>query len=389
MQISLLTLHSPANYGSNLQAFAMVRMIESHGHSVEVLDYRTEDDERYYDQVTSGRQRQAHEEFIRDFLPLSPRLASSADVRDHIQRTCPDGLVVGSDAVLRIAPGPRQREVNRFGNAFWLEWLDDLDPEGALPSAMFSASCMGSTYPMLPVETQERIRNCMTRRRYVSVRDLWTKWMLESLEPGPSVKVRLSPDPVFWLRDRADSAVEVTERLRLPDRYIVISFVRQCWPDVEWIGRLKTLAHRQGLRIAELPDPDGGFTARDIDWTPTGVLSPFEWLAVIAGAQGYVGTRFHAVVVALMCGVPFVAVDPYGIPGGASSTANFPSKTFDLCLRAGHASQVLSPTEVCTSPPERVLALLASARADAKTIEALQGRLQCEAQVMLDRLFRG
>lgn len=389
MRIALLTLHAPANYGSNLQAFAMVRMLESYGHEVELLDYRPEDDERYYDQVTPPRQREAHEAFLRDFLPMSPRLTTISDVSERVQSTGPDGVVVGSDAVLRVAPGPRQREVNRFGNAFWLEWLEERASGVTPPSAFFAASCMGSAYATLPSETRRGILRCLSGRTYVSVRDLWTKWMLEALAPESSLGVRLSPDPVFSLSDLADNAETVLGRLRVPDRYIVISFMKRCWPHPEWVRQFKELARRQGLRIVELPDPDGGVTFKEVDWTPPAALSPFEWLSVIARAHGYVGTRFHAIVVALMCGVPFVAVDTYGESVREGSTGNFPSKTFDLCLRAGFAGQVVSSANLPSTPPERVLALLATARDGAWAVEDLQRRLRLEAEAMLDSFSVG
>lgn len=386
MHISILTIHAPANYGSNLQAYAMVRMLTSRGHTVEVLNYRPRDDELYYDDITPASQRRTHELFIQEHLPLTPRFETSAQIKEYLVSARPDCVVVGSDAVLRIAPTARQREINRFGNAFWLEWLDEPDGTSRIPSAYFAASCMGSSYQLLSEATRDRMRRCFSQRRYVSVRDLWTKWMIETLVPESNCEIRLSPDPVFWLQDGLPATTELSDELGLPHRYMVFSGGRQCRPDSEWVRRLMRAAHREGLEIVELPDPDGGGQALDVDWTPPRVLAPLEWLTVIQQAAGYVGTRFHPIVCALTGGVPFVAIDQYGNQPPFDSGMNFPSKTFDLCFRLGVSHLVRSPEQVLGNSPQDVIAQLRDARPDPAAVGALRSAANREVDVMLERL---
>jgi len=142
------------------------------------------------------------------------------------------------------------------------------------------------------------------------------------------------------------------------------------------------------VQIAELPNPDTGSQALPVDWTPPRALSPWEWLAVIAGSQGYVGTRFHPIVIALLYDVPFLSIDSYGHRALWGHHMNFASKTFDLCYRFGLADRVLSSEEAFTHPPQDVWSLLTTESRVASGVAAARRELEHEITALIIRLER-
>ena len=70
------------------------------------------------------------------------------------------------------------------------------------------------------------------------------------------------------------------------------------------------IAEKFGYETVAVPTPEGVLdqgTSRKID-VP---LDPIDWLDIHARSSGYVGARFHPVVVSLCAGVPVVSLDMY------------------------------------------------------------------------------
>ena len=48
MKTGIITFHAAMNYGSALQAFALQEYLTARGHSVEIIDFRSQAQERLY-----------------------------------------------------------------------------------------------------------------------------------------------------------------------------------------------------------------------------------------------------------------------------------------------------------------------------------------------------
>ncbi|MCI5451050.1 polysaccharide pyruvyl transferase family protein, partial [bacterium] len=63
MKIGILTLHRPANFGANLQAYSTYRYLLRRGCEVKVIDY-VRDRDCLYRSVIPAVQMQAHTHFV-------------------------------------------------------------------------------------------------------------------------------------------------------------------------------------------------------------------------------------------------------------------------------------------------------------------------------------
>jgi len=340
MKALLLTHHFVYNYGANLQALATCKALQSRGLHVEVVDWRAPDLDAYWQDLVPPEQAAQHEAFVSLRLPLSPTFRTADEIRDHYSdvRNRPDLVIVGSDTVLYIQwPTRSPMSHARYGNPFWLTWLDDTPALRDVPSAYLSVSNTGSRYFRLDRPTRLAIRDSINRRRIVTVRDKWTGWMMRSVG-GITTPIEDGFDPVFALDRYVDvSGVDLC-RLDLPERYILFNPpARRC--SARWVNAFKALVESHGYQLLGLPNPQG--TPHWPQLRNLFPLSPLEWYATIGRSSGYVGYRFHPIVTAMTAGVPFVAVDTYGSGPLAVFSLNFPSKTYDLCRKARRPRAVI------------------------------------------------
>jgi hypothetical protein len=303
MKIGLLTHHWPSNFGANLQAFSTVRALERMGHSVHVLNYRPPKMAARYETIVGPLQSEQHESFICEYMQET-RICSNQDELIAVARELSlECVVCGSDAVLRLQPDS-DREDLTFPNPFWLGWVDEGVRVGFL-----AASCMGSQYFMFPKPTRRSIAEAAKALNYCTVRDSWSRWMLR-LCGVPSTQVHHCPDPVCGIH----AALEGIDTSR-PDGgdvpYILMSLYPRMLPE-GWVEEFVEEANRRGFQVYGLPQPDveaqGSFSR--ILPLP---MSPLDWYRWIANASGYVGIRFHPIMLSQINAVPYVALDDYDV----------------------------------------------------------------------------
>jgi len=386
VKIALLTLHSPCNFGSNLQALSLVRFIEAMGHSVVLLDYRAPDDCEYYKKITPEAQYFAHNEFLESNLPLSPRLKTDADLIEYTRDVLPDCIVVGSDAVLRVVHHPAKRTVHRFGNPFWLGWIDKTPDLSIIPTAFLSVSSMGSPYFKLPKNIQGEMVRSLLNRRFISVRDYWTQWMIYYINFRAGIKTTLSDDPVLLLPETVDMSEISLNKYSLPKDYILFCGGRFYSHQRKWIAEFRRIAHRKGLLVLELPTPEYWSQKVPLDYSFPEGLSPLEWLKIIGNSRGYVGIRFHPIVVSIVQKIPFFSIDDYGYSMLSTLGMNFPSKTFDLCYRSKNRKYVSGPNAFFSHSPQEILDSLLSYRCSREFFFAAKNNLKHTIVQMLDAL---
>ena len=163
--------------------------------------------------------------------------------------------------------------------------------------------------------------------------------MMRSLDPfGMEIPIEDNSDPVLSLNRHFDFSRVDVSALGLPERYLLFNVPAQRCPE-GWAREFKAMAASDGYEAVAFPNPQNNPLAGGM--RSLFPLSPLAWYKVIQGASGYVGSRFHPVIVSLANQVPFVAVDTYGLSPLCLLGGNFPSKTYDVCRKAGRADQVI------------------------------------------------
>lgn len=324
MKIGVLTHHSNLNYGANLQAYSLSRLLQEKGHEVWFFDYP--------DQGSHPLRK-----FAQSQLQLTEPCVSEQDFRTAVCRYGLDLLLVGSDSVLRFRP-------DTYPTPFWLEWAAGLHVRRVL----FSASCMGMMHWKLNRHMRRRVREALARFDYVSVRDRWT---LDFVRRFGRRDAELGADPTSQL----DVENFLGERAAAEQAYIMVSFSPFEGLE-EWLKQFRTAAAKQGLSVRFAAHPDR-LLKRALPNSSNAVLDPRAWLGMLSGAAGYIGERFHPVYLSALLGVPFAAADYYH-NAGLSRILGIRSKTEDFCRQAGLMHRYFTASGCRRRPPEELLALL-------------------------------
>ncbi|MCU0838317.1 MAG: polysaccharide pyruvyl transferase family protein [Rhodospirillales bacterium] len=363
MKIGVLTFHDSYNFGANLQTLATQSVLEQHGATAVVINYVDRRKRAHYDTITSPAQAACHHRFVQRYLHVSPEFDSTADIEayclDHL-----DGVVVGSDAVFRLATAYHPRNLFRrlvyrhdssshFNNAavfppYWLDWRARTK-DSAFGKFAIAASSTGTEFIFVSVPFLKRAWRALGDFDGVTVRDGWTRLMVRCLSFG-RVRPEICPDPVFALPKvfaiPADErpAADLTRTVLLSGKF-----------PAAWRGAVIDRLHARGYRVANLPNPDQDFAFPEADTTIGLPISPVAWYATLAGAGGFVGRRFHAMVSCVANGVPIVSCERRP---KADPLFHAKHKSYDLCRRAGMPGRFMSEQALMETPAAAVVDLL-------------------------------
>ena len=311
-----------------------------------LIDYRPPGLVSKYIGSVSGAQLEAHEAFCRAHLPQTDRVESLAEVRQLVARLQLDAAFTGSDAVFRL-DYRLGREDTTFPNPFWLAW--GLGPNVITGSV--AASAMGTNFLGLPGDVRRGVRRAVAAMSFVTTRDYWTSWMLTLLTYG-RVRAQFLPDPVLTLSSAWDAVSEGRVDI-YPNPYVVLSAPSMLLNE-QWVRAFTDQAHASGFDVVGLPMPEGDLPPGPLDHRVSMPVDPLEWYRWIACSKGYVGVRFHPIVVAMANAIPFVAVDLYQRP----RRLPFLSKTYDLSFRTGLRHRCLSRSAFKDRTSESIWSLL-------------------------------
>ena len=92
------------------------------------------------------------------------------------------------------------------------------------------------------------------------------------------------------------------------EKYILLAS-QKCLSSA-WIKRFTVIANQYGYKTVALPSPEG-FVDVGTNETIQLPLDPLEWLKIIACSDGYIGGRFHPLVICMSAGVPVLSIDKY------------------------------------------------------------------------------
>lgn len=319
MKIGILTFHRPANFGANLQAYSTMCYLSSLGHEVRVIDYVRQADFEYKHKVDI-KQYEAHKLFVEARLSLTEQATSGEDLCRIVKQEAFDAILIGADAVWR---SPKDN------NIYFAEWLFENEDINQVAVASISPAHMGNGYCTIPEDRRRGIHDCLSRFRYITVRDAWTKKVVNRDIFGGDVFVKnVNPDPVFTLF-RFVGNEQWFDKGQTPKGYYLMSLPKN-WVDrgkfadkkKKWFALFKAYVNRAGYKLVELPIPEGK-SGMKFDYTIDYPIDPLQWFLWIKNAKAFCGLRFHAIVSSISNGTPFYSIDSYGDNSRTSKILDF------------------------------------------------------------------
>ena len=372
MKVGIITHHGLPNCGANLQALSTSLALKRMGHIPVIIDYNVPEIEELYRKITIPEQYKKHEEFVREYLNVSDACLNIDDVKKVAEKEGLGAVISGSDAVLRLDKKRSNREDMCFPNPFWLTWAKEL---GIEKTGFVAPSSMGSNYFSQPKEVRKGIKDAIENLTYCGVRDNWTALMLKSCGVSKE-KVNFCPDPVTQVVSNEMLGL-IPEIERPAGKFVLLGTYEKTAPKA-WVEGLIKLLKSAGYITVGFPQPDHpSKIPTDIE-VPLPV-SPLEWLAWLNASEGYIGVRFHPIVISQALGKPFVALDHYdnGIPvqnkylnKASRKLAPFMrtvSKTYDLAKRVGLEEYVVPKRKINVTSPRAVFDLFESASSNITT----------------------
>lgn len=308
MKIGILTFHRPANFGANLQAYASTRILSALGHNVKVIDYIRAGDINYIESVGEA-QYEAHQLFVSYKLPLTQRANSIDDLKRVLKDESFDAIIVGADAIWRK---PDNQDI------YWCKWILEDSQLKTIKLASLSPAHMGHGFQDLTIEHREILRHCLEKFSYITVRDAWTKYVINrDLFNGREYVTTVNPDPVIRLSEFMEKEPWVNEGIIANQYYLMTLPKNWChgskmdWRKRSWFRKFKKKVNGAGYKLIELPLPEG-VSGMQFDYTIQRPIDPIQWFLWIKNAKAFCGLRFHAVVSCISCCTPFFSIDSYG-----------------------------------------------------------------------------
>lgn len=308
MKIGILTFHRPSNFGANLQAYSSVCYFNSLGHEVKVIDYVRPCDIGYKNSVEI-KQYEAHKRFVENRLPLTAQVIDETGLSQVVFDEKFDIILIGSDAVWR---SPKDN------NIYFAEWLFKNSRINNTSVCSISAAHMGLGYKDQSAENIKSIHDSLSKFKYITVRDTWTRDMLNrDIFGGEQVIKVVNPDPVIMLSlyteneswDSRDQEKKKYYLLSLPKNWA--NNGRMVSRRAKWFNAFKKCVNDAGYKLIEFPVPEGksGF---HFDGSVDYPIDPIQWFLWIKNAKAFCGLRFHAIVSAISNGTSFYSMDAYG-----------------------------------------------------------------------------
>jgi hypothetical protein len=305
MNIGILTYHRPYNFGANLQAYTTTLYLKKLGHNPIILDYYTDEGRDVYRKMVPEIQWAAHDNFIEKNLPLSPKFKNKSELIEYVESMQFNGIIVGADAVWSW--NKKLKEIPPY----FLDWLVETPSIRKIPSATMSVAHMGNGFKHLTPIEREHLKNVIKRIDFISVRDKWTKYVINTdIFNGEEYVKIINPDPVIILKNLLPQSSEI-HCSKVYGDYIVCTLSQSCYIMREWISKLRKDANERFIKLVELPLPEG-VSGLNFDYTVPYPLDPLDWYQWIINSKGFIGFRFHSIISAISGDVPFFSIDSYG-----------------------------------------------------------------------------
>ena len=380
MRIGVLTYHCPPNFGAQLQAVSSVGFLRQAGHEVYILNWYAKDLEEMYSQRIPAEQISCHNRFAESTLPLTNKCQKEEELIETIESLNLDAIIAGSDALFKYIPLNKYRHFSKRkfkyiynfkplsceqldGNPFFGAFLGKL--QNRIPASTYAVSSQNCPFSSMTRSEKRAMREAMSNYKLITVRDNWTKRMVENITNRKNILI--FPDPVFSFNTNCYLPIptkeETIRRYNLNNDYVLLSF--SSWhTNQEYIFSIAEEVKRRNLQPVALPMPEKLFAA-GIDKQIDLPISPLDWYALIIHSKGFIGERMHPIVVCLHNAIPFFSFDEYGIKvkkGFFSKELVYnpsSSKTYSIVSEAGLLENLYSYKGASHMPsPQHVVNML-------------------------------
>jgi hypothetical protein len=339
MKIGILTYHSVANFGANLQALSTVGFFRRKGYNPIIINWVPFELEEKYKKSIPEVQLTAHKSFCEKHLPMTEICRIDDDITNAILKHGIERLFIGSDALWNYYPVER-RKIFRFRRLKYVNIPMSLDHDYPnpfwgcidnslknIPMNAFSISSQNMPFSLVKGQLKDEMGKSLLRFKHITVRDEWTKHLVEYFTDN-QVSPDITPDPVFAFNDNIPilkTKEEIIQRFNLPEKYILMSFLLSKTMNISWIKMFETLCKKSDYSCIGFPMPEK-LNSFGLPHKINLPLDPLDWYYLIKYASGYVGERMHPIVVSLHNSVPFYSFDEYGLVKFGIISRWFPSK---------------------------------------------------------------
>lgn len=333
MKIGLLTFHCAQNYGAMLQCYATQEFLKSHGHQVEVIDYRPQYLLRPYrlfntQRLKSSKPKQWATILLKELIPFPRRcylrwayyrfmrkhLILSREVTKDTIPSCYDVYVVGSDQIWN------PRLTGGFDDVYFCRF------PFAKATRRYIAYAASMEAKELDEMAEKYYHDTLQHFDALSVREPVLSHLLQPLTHHPISNVldpTLMVDPKVWESLPANP--------RLPKKYVLVYQGRS---STHTLRIAKDIAQQIGAEVVAL----GTWVSfsRGLSYKS---LSPEGFIHAIRNAACVVTTSFHGTAFSVIFGRPFYTVK---LDDGADSRSQSLLQSLGLSDRMINVSS--SPT---------------------------------------------
>lgn len=330
MKIGILTYHSSDNYGAYLQSYALANALkESIECDVEIIDFTMKKAAIMNKKMINFNRRQfeswlfnycKYKMFVENrkkWLPLSEMTLTSDDEHkfaDFVNKQAYDVIIVGSDEVWKL-DGFRG-----FPNPYWL-------PEITGVKKVAYAVSGRNLKEELPNEVILNAKKLISDFSYIGVRDLATMNLaIDLVENKTLVHMNCDPTFAYFYKPNREAGMKILEKR------FHIDFGKKCIGLMCGVpGLAKRVIENYGKEVQIISlyyyyRHTKGFV----------ILTPFEWIDVIAALDGLITTFFHGMVFAIKNDTKFISIENRPIKDIALS------KNYDLLKRNGLENNCVS-----------------------------------------------
>lgn len=303
LQIGILTLPMNRNYGGNLQAFALTRVLRDLGHRPVLLNRRQGSKEPsaeagdqvekpaiplYSDRIGLGKNVQ-NRVFIEEHMaPISRPFYSSSALGGQIAEYGFDALIVGSDQVWR------PKYARGILDDFFLGFLDETDRKAKRIAYAASFGSEADEY-----RAKDKASELLQRFDAVSVRE---DSAVDLCRDMFGVKAQHVLDPTLLL-SKNDYTSVLSEGQRSGDGKHLLTYVLDATPDkLDVINKISAALSKEPRTTSGRP-----FVAADPLKEGGGDKSVEAWLASFNQAAYVVTDSFHGVAFSIIFNRPFLA----------------------------------------------------------------------------------
>lgn len=316
MEIGVLTYHRSHNYGSYLQAYALVSRLKKEGYHAELIDYNMDIAAEAFGKPHLGKNIFRYYKQLRQFnlfnqsvkyLPLS-----SVKIQDKCGEKLKEEIYKKYDLI--IAGGDEIWRIDGFRGFPTPYWLPN---DYGSKKASYAVSCRSDLDKLSQSEIEE-MKEYLEQFEYISVRDVETKQQIKQITDNKK-NVHLVCDPVFlWdFKGNVEKGEKIFQEHGIRSELPKIAFMNG---DRQLAIELKKRFHKKAIVISIYEYIRGLENIID--------LTPFEWIDIIAASRIVVTSYFHGTCFSLINGTPFISLD-------CSREGEGKSKIFDLLNRSG------------------------------------------------------